>query len=828
MESMYLTVNAAGRIAPAFLTLIISVYLLCLTKKTLRTYLLAGYFLMVSVFHFGHLFAYAMLDPVGRWGWYLVATGVFSAVFKIRFGYHIPRNSFPREERLVFWISVALVGSAWIEYLIRAGLASTFYPENQTYGSPFVSTSLPIVLFVILIWSIIVLLRQYIQRDANNRAALVFLGLTLIELGLTIFLILQRAGVLPAGPDTTEMIMNFSLVVLYFLYALFYLNLTSEPSSFIAKLVGISLITLVTILSGLGVLQIKAADASYDSARADDTFQALTRYLAGQPVNPPRHQQKNADGDLDPGSVQYISSLDAKGNTKLLYAFDKNINYLEAQTVPTTGHRLYRRLNDAIFVTYQERGATIPGGKADMLYEVGYDYRAYRKSIHDLASDYAYAILLTIAFMLTVFPLFFRATVTAPLKLLLGRLQDAGIPREEDTAGTEDDLVFLSRSFSRMMRLLKEAKSQFYEYSEHIEEVEQSIQSFACDDPICREAGDRNIVYASAAMRDVIAEADRFAPFDQPVLVTGETGTGKELIARLLHHAAPHHAAPFVDVNCAAIADPLWESEIFGHIRGAFTDASASRPGRVAEAADGTLFFDEIGEMPLGMQAKMLRLLQERMYRPVGSDKAVQARCRFVFATNRDLITMVQKGEFREDLYYRINVFQIKVPPLRNRPADILVLVKHFHESMCRKHGMKIGEVDPAATEALASYHWPGNIRELENVLVRALAVGEPGQLQLNDLPASLLESARSRKQAMSKLRQIDPTANGRSSKHGTEFSADWEEGLSFDERIKDYSRFLIRQALDRSGGNKAQAAEILKMKRGRLRYQINDLKISD
>ena len=232
---MFFTVNSTGRMAPAFLTLVISIYLLSLSRKTLRTYLLAGYFFTVSVFHFGHLFAYSMLDPVGRWGWYLVATGIFSAVFKIRFVYHIPRNSFPREERLVFWVSVALVGAAWIEYLIRAGLSSVFYPENQTFGSPFVSTSLPIVLFIILIWSIVVLLRQFIRREGDYQAAMVFLGLTLIELGLTIFLILQRAELLAAGPDTTEMLMNFSLVVLYFLYALFYLNLSSEPSSFIAK-----------------------------------------------------------------------------------------------------------------------------------------------------------------------------------------------------------------------------------------------------------------------------------------------------------------------------------------------------------------------------------------------------------------------------------------------------------------------------------------------------------------------------------------------------------------------------------------------------------------
>ncbi len=824
---MFFTVNSTGRMAPAFLTLVISIYLLSLSRKTLRTYLLAGYFFTVSVFHFGHLFAYSMLDPVGRWGWYLVATGIFSAVFKIRFVYHIPRNSFPREERLVFWVSVALVGAAWIEYLIRAGLSSVFYPENQTFGSPFVSTSLPIVLFIILIWSIVVLLRQFIRREGDYQAAMVFLGLTLIELGLTIFLILQRAELLAAGPDTTEMLMNFSLVVLYFLYALFYLNLSSEPSSFIAKLVGISLITLVTILSGLGVLQVSAADAAYDRSRNEDTFQTLTLHLAGQPIAGPA----NAPGDLNPGAVQYIARLQTNGDSRLLYAREKNLNYLQAQAIPTTGHRRYRQLDDRMFVTFQERGSVIPRGDADATYEVGYDYQAYRHFIHDLASDYAWAVILTIAFMLIVFPLFFRATVTAPLQQLLGRLQEAGIGREEDQTRSEDDLVFISRSFTRMMRLLRDAKHRFYEYSEHIEEVEHTIQSLGRDEARQRDAGDRRILYASSAMRDIIAQADRFAGFDQPVLVTGETGTGKELIARLIHHAGTDHEAPFVDVNCAAIAESLWESEIFGHVRGAFTDAATGRSGRLAEAHGGTLFFDEIGEMPLEMQAKMLRLLQERAYCPVGSDKTRQARCRFVFATNRDLASMVQKGEFREDLYYRINVFQIHVPALRERPADILVLVKYFKERICDQNGMPNGEANPAAIDALVSYHWPGNIRELENVLVQALAVGDPGRLDLKDLPPHLLQSARSRKQAMTKLRKIGGTPDTRfaAGRPVENFAAaHGEMQQSFDDRVKEYSRHLIQEALVHSGGNKARAAELLGMKRGRLRYQINELDIAD
>lgn len=834
MDSIYLTANSIGRLAPTLLTLIISVYLLNLKNKTFRTYLLAGYFFTVSVFHFGHLFAFSILDPIGRWGWYLVATGIFSAVFKTRFVYHIPRNSFPREERFVFWLSVALVGGAWIEYLIRAGLTSVFYHENQNFGSPFVSTSLPIVLFLVLIWSIIVLVRQFFRRDVDNRAALIFLGLTAIELLLTIFVILERAGLIPAGPDTTEMLMNFSLVILYFLYALFYLNLTSEPSSFIAKLVGISLITLVTVISGLGVRQVSQADAAYDRSRVEDARLAIQRQSAGQPVNTPERLERDAAGHRHPGAVRYIARLDPNGRATLLYSLEKNLNFPERPTpaagAPATVDRRYRELGDQIHVVYNMRHQKVLPGVVDAAYEVAFDNRAYRNHIHGLAKSYGYAILLTIVFMLLVFPLFFRATVTAPLHRLLGRLQDAGHRREGDHAGSEDDLIFLSRSFTQMMGLLKDAKSRFYEYSDHIQEVEQTIENYGRDEPIIRDAGDRAILYASGAMRNVIAQADRFAVFDQPVLVTGETGTGKELIARLIHHAGPRDAAPFLGVNCAAIPGSLWESEVFGHVRGAFTDASTSRPGRVEEAGDGTLFFDEIGEMPLEMQAKMLRLLQERSYLPVGSDRARPAHCRFVFATNRDLAKMVQAGEFREDLYYRINVFHVHIPPLRARPADIRVLANHVKDSMCRKNGMTHVEVEPAAYDALVSYHWPGNIRELENVLMQTLVVGNSGQLSLDDLPRQLVQSARSTRQAMAKLRQISPDSGPPLAVPGSESEIHYfpEGTQNFDDMIKVYSRRLIQDALKQAQGNKAQAAELLGIKRGRLRYQINELNIEE
>lgn len=831
MDSVYLTANSVGRLAPALLTLIIGIYLLTLRNKTSRTHFLAWYFLLASLYHFGHLYSYSYFDPMGRWGWYLAATGIFMVVFKTRFVYHLPRNSFPREERFVFWFSLILVGATWIEYLIRAGLDTVFMFQIHHYGPPFNSKSIPIAFFLGFIWSIVVLIRQSFQRDADNRAALIFLGLTLIELLLCIFVILERAQAIPATPDTTEMLMNFSLVILYFLYALFYLNLSSERSSFIAKLVGISMITLVTILSALGLHQINQADAAYDHERLEDARAALRRHTAGRQANPAERLNFPANSDRHPGLVSYIARRARDGRTTLVYSTADDVKFPErpapAARALTTAERSYRQLGDQIYVLYNMRsGPEAPTDTDRVAYEVAFDYRAYRKQIHRVARSYAYAISLTILFMLLVFPLFFRATVTAPLHQLLGRLQAAGLRREENRDRSEDDLVFLSRSFTQMTKLLKDAKSQFYEFGDHIEEVENSVESYGRDRPIAREAGDREILYVSRAMRDVIAQADRFAAFDQPVLVTGETGTGKELIARLIHNAGPRKSAPFVDVNCAAIAGPLWESEIFGHARGAFTDASSDRPGRVTDAATGTLFFDEIGEMPLNMQAKMLRLLQERTYRPVGGDDSLPARCRFVFATNCSLASMVQAGDFREDLFYRINVFHVHIPPLRERPADVRALIGHFIAQISRNSGLPPAEAEPAACDALTSYHWPGNIRELQNVLVQAIAIAGSGRLSLKDLPRDLVRSARSSKQARANLRHLTADADAAQSSAAGQPTLDRKQ--NFDELMKAYARRLIQDALQHARGNKAYAADILGMKRGRLRYQINELDIDE
>jgi len=243
-----------------------------------------------------------------------------------------------------------------------------------------------------------------------------------------------------------------------------------------------------------------------------------------------------------------------------------------------------------------------------------------------------------------------------------------------------------------------------------------------------------SLVHASdSPIVDLVRACERIAPSDATVLITGETGTGKEVLARLLHERSRRAGRPLVPVNCGAIPEALLESELFGHVRGAFTGATAARRGRVAAAEGGTLFLDEVGELPLALQVKLLRVLQERKYEPVGSAESVPANFRLIAATNRDLAAEVEAGRFRRDLYYRLLVCPVDLPPLRNRPQDVAPLFGHFWKQ--RGGGRP---VDPAVLRVLELHDWPGNVRELENLVERLAVCAEGPAIRVADLPAHL------------------------------------------------------------------------------------------
>jgi two-component system, NtrC family, response regulator HydG len=244
-----------------------------------------------------------------------------------------------------------------------------------------------------------------------------------------------------------------------------------------------------------------------------------------------------------------------------------------------------------------------------------------------------------------------------------------------------------------------------------------------------------NLVGQSSAMRKVYALLDRVGRSDASVLIGGESGTGKELVAKAIHERSARRAGPFVAINCAAFPATLLESELFGHEKGAFTDAKSGREGLFSRADGGTLFLDEIGEMPIEMQPKLLRALQERTVRPVGGNTEIPFNARVVTASNRDLEERVDQGAFRADLYYRINVVRIDVPPLRERGSDILLLARHFLDRFAERFGKEVIDIHPAAASKLMAYDWPGNVRELENCIERAVALTRSRELTLEDIP---------------------------------------------------------------------------------------------
>ena len=250
------------------------------------------------------------------------------------------------------------------------------------------------------------------------------------------------------------------------------------------------------------------------------------------------------------------------------------------------------------------------------------------------------------------------------------------------------------------------------------------------------------IIGASPAMEAVARIVARVAATDVSVLVAGESGSGKELVARALHAGSRRANGPFVAVNCAAIPETLLESEFFGHVRGAFTDAHETRPGLFTQAHGGTLFLDELAELPIALQPKLLRVLQERTVRPVGGDAEAPCDIRLVTATNRDLDAAVQRGQFREDLYFRVNVVRIDVPPLRTRGFDVLALAQHFLERSAAAAGKAITGISPAAAQCLLRYTWPGNVRELQNCVERAAVFARYDELVVDDLPEVIRTAA--------------------------------------------------------------------------------------
>jgi two-component system NtrC family response regulator len=306
-----------------------------------------------------------------------------------------------------------------------------------------------------------------------------------------------------------------------------------------------------------------------------------------------------------------------------------------------------------------------------------------------------------------------------------------------------------------------------------------------------------DLVGNSANMREIYALAGQVAATNATVLITGESGTGKELLARAIHHASPRTNGPFVALNCASIPETLLESELFGFEKGAFTGADRTKPGRLELAEHGTLFLDEIGDMPQSLQAKLLRTLQDRSLERLGATKTVEIDVRIIAATNKNIQELVRQGRFRDDLFYRLSVFPIHIPPLRERRDDIALLALYFLKRFAEEMGKAVKGISQDALNSLRSYSWPGNVRELQNVIERAVILCTGSEIGQGDL---LIDTKNGQTGLLSSFSALIPP-----------------EGIA----LEDVEKGLIRAALDISGNNQVRAAQLLKISRNTLRYRM-------
>jgi two-component system response regulator AtoC len=306
-----------------------------------------------------------------------------------------------------------------------------------------------------------------------------------------------------------------------------------------------------------------------------------------------------------------------------------------------------------------------------------------------------------------------------------------------------------------------------------------------------------NMVGHSEAMREIFGTITRVAPTRATVLLCGESGVGKDMIARAIHHHSPRADRPFVKINCTALPENLMESELFGYEKGAFTGANTSKPGKFEQADTGTVFLDEIGDVPASVQVKLLRILQEREFERLGSNKVKHIDVRVLAATNVDLRAALEQGTFREDLYYRLNVLPINIPPLRERKEDVPYLAGFFVKKLGKDLGSPVQSISDAAMERLLGYHWPGNVRELENVLERSMVLANGTVLEAGDVKLDTAPAARF-----------------------TVADNFLPEGTTLDE----YEQSIIREALKRANGNKSQAARMLGLTRNALRYRLSQM----
>ncbi len=365
-------------------------------------------------------------------------------------------------------------------------------------------------------------------------------------------------------------------------------------------------------------------------------------------------------------------------------------------------------------------------------------------------------------------------------------------------------VIFVGQSVAEAVRCLRCGASDYVESGEKALLLAASMGRPLAPAP---EPWRRLLIGDSPVMRPVLDMIRLLGPRRSSVLITGETGTGKEVVARAIHAASPRAREAMVSVNCTALPEALLEAELFGHVKGAYTGAFQARKGRFEEADRGTIFLDEIGDMPVETQAKLLRVLQEREFQRLGSGELIKLDVRVVSATNANLEEKIDRGKFREDLFYRLNVVPLHLPPLRDRAEDVAPLLAHFIEKVCRAETVPGKRISPDAMERLEQYAWPGNVRQLENTVERAVAMsGERQMLHYGDFSLPMKTPPMVTAAPVAEPVEVAPTE------------------IDFAATVQRLERTLIDQALRRANGNKKQAADLLRLKRTTLNAKLKSL----
>ena len=409
-----------------------------------------------------------------------------------------------------------------------------------------------------------------------------------------------------------------------------------------------------------------------------------------------------------------------------------------------------------------------------------------------------------------LFPMLPEGSLSEPIEFVLSsserkeRILRASGSKLQDTYGNHIGILYSVQDITGVKELERGLQ--------HVEESEAFLRSAAPE-----RDGFAGLIGRSQAMNAVYQLISKVTDSTTTVLITGESGTGKELVARAVHDTGPRAESAFVPVNCGAIPDSLIESELFGHVKGAFTGAVHDRIGLFRQADGGTIFLDEVGELPLAMQVKLLRVLQNQEVTPVGGQKAIQVTLRVLAATNRNLEEEVAAGKFREDLFYRLNVIRIALPALRERAGDLPLLIHHFLMDLSHQHGKNIRQISPQAMRILLDYTYPGNIRELENIIQHAVTMSEGDTLRRADLPAHI-QPTPSQTNGVGLL--IDAHSH-------TNAPLDFfNKGISLDAELETYEQAILRVALEQAGGIQKKAAEILGINYRSLRHRLQKYRL--